>query len=262
MSVLRVQIFKDNMLFNSIFYHITEEVFMGIVKKAKLISEWSTYGEKEFRYEGNTRSARYLIIGTMQQPGGAEQYVIEGIYSDLIPLIENKQVKVHVDLYSEPMIVLELEGKMVPHNANVEILREDTLGFLDSQAAIVSNQIRALVELRNNRYSQIVLGKATKMLRVILSDGLDAKLNYDFIRMILKEKYSGPNTEDSLAQEFMAMGKEDLICVCGGVLEKHYTKAVRIEPMKAMVEQGIKVEQIENALKEEIARRFFEGSIS
>lgn len=235
---------------------------MGIVKKAKLISEWSTYGEKEFRYEGNPRNARYLIIGTMQQPGGADQYVMEGIYSDLIPLIENKQVKVHVDLYSEPMIVLEMEGKIVPHNANVEILREDTLELLESQATIISNQIRALVELRNNAYSQIVLGKATKMLRVILSDGLDRKLNYDFIRLILKEKYASTEQSDALAQEFMTYGKDELISIYGGLLEKYYTKAVRIEPMKSMVEQGISVEQIEDSLKDEIARRFFEGSIS
>lgn len=238
------------------------EVFMGIIKKAKLMSEWSTYGEKEFRYEGNPRNARYLIIGTMQQPGCAEQYVMEGIYSDLIPLIENKQVKVHVDLYSEPMLVLELEGKIVPHNANVEILRADTLDLLESQAAITSNQIRALVELRNNAYSQIVLGRATKMLRTILSDGLDTKLNYDFIRLVLKERYTHFHTSDPLIQELMALEKDGLISVYGGLLEKHYTKAVRIEPMKSMIERGITAKQIDAALKDEIARRFFEGSIS
>lgn len=235
---------------------------MGIVKKARSIAEWSPYGEKEFRYEGNPRNARYLIIGTMQQPGGTEQYVMEGVYSDLIPLIEGKQIKVHVDLYSEPMIVLEMEGKIVPHNANVEILREDTLGLLEEQTTIISNQIRSLVELRNNAYSQIVLGKATKMLRVILSDGLETKLNYDFIRLILKEKYVSVESEDALAQEFMTFGKDDLISIYGGLLEKYYTKAVRIEPMKTMVENGITAEQIEEALKDEIARRFFEGSIS
>ncbi|MGN0414490.1 MAG: hypothetical protein ACI4FX_03250 [Agathobacter sp.] len=235
---------------------------MGVTKKAKLISEWSTYGDKEFRYEGNPRTARYLIIGTMQQPGGADQYVMEGVYTDLIPMIESKQIKVHVDLYSEPKIVLEMEGKMVPHNANVEILREDTLALLDEQTPIVSNQIRALVELRNNAYSQIVLGKATKMLRSILSDGLDAKLNYDFIRLVLKEKYVDTEPEDSLGQELRSMDKDELISVYGGLLEKYYTKAVRIEPMKTMVENGVSVEEIEEALKDEIARRFFEGSIS
>lgn len=235
---------------------------MGIVKKAKLISEWSTYGDKEFRYEGNPRTARYLIIGTMQQPGGADQYVMEGVYTDLIPLIENKQIKVHVDLYSEPQIVLEMEGKMVPHNANVEILREDTLALLDEQTPIISNQIRALVELRNNAYSQIVLGKATKMLRTILSDGLDTKLNYDFIRLVLKEKYVDTESNVPLIQEFRGMDKDELVSVYGGLLEKYYTKAVRIEPMKTMVENGVSVEEIEEALKDEIARRFFEGSIS
>lgn len=235
---------------------------MGITKKAKPISEWSTYGDKEFRYEGNPRSARYLIIGTMQQPGGADQYLMEGVYTDLIPLIENRQVKVHVDLYSEPMIVLETEGKIVPHNANVDILREDTLELLEQQTSIVSNQIRALVELRNNAYTQIVLGKATKMLRVVLSDGLDAKLNYDFIRLILKEKYLDTNPQNELEQELRSMDKDELVSVYGGLLEKKYTKAVRIEPMKTMVENGQTIDKIEEALKNEIARRFFEGSIS
>lgn len=234
---------------------------MGIVKKAKLITEWCTYGDKQFRYEGNSRNACHLIIGTMQQAGGAEQYVMEGVYADLVPLIESRQVKVHVDLYSEPMIVLEMEGKLVPHNANVEILREDTMDMLDEQTAIISNQIRALVELRNNAYSQTTLGKATKMLRVILSDGLDAKLNYDFIRLILKEKYA--DTEpDGLAMEFKTFGKDELVSVYGGLLEKYHTKAVRIEPVKSMVESGVPVEKIEETLKDEIARRFFEGSIS
>jgi hypothetical protein len=237
---------------------------MGIVKNAKPISEWSKYGDNEFRYEGNPRNACNMIIGTMQQPGGAEQYIMEGIYSDLVPLIANRQVKVHVDLYSEPMIVLEMEGKLVPHNANVEILRSDALDMMEEQTTIVSNQIRALVELRNNAYTQTLLGKATKMLRVVLSDGLDRKLNYDFIRLVLKEKYANadPGEQDDLAAEFRTYSKEELISVYGGLLEKFYTNAVRIEPMKRLVEDGIPVEQIESVLKDEIARRFFEGSIS
>ena len=237
---------------------------MGIVKNAKPIREWSKYGDTEFRYEGIQRNACQMIIGTMQQPGGTEQYIMEGIYSDLVPLIASKQVKVHVDLYSEPMIVLEMEGKLVPHNANVEILRSDTLAIMEEQTTIVSNQIRALVELRNNCYSQSLLGKATKMLRVVLSDGLDRKLNYDFIRLMLKEKYSNadPGEQDDLAAEFMTYSKEDLISVYGGLLEKYCTKAVRIEPMKRLVEDGVPIERIEEVLKDEIARRFFEGSIS
>lgn len=235
---------------------------MGIMKKAKLISEWSTYG-KPFRFEGYSRDARHLIIGTMQQAGGAEQYVLERIYEDLIPLIEGRQVKVHVDLYSVPMIVLEMEGKLVPHSADVEILREDTICMLDEQTAIISNQIRALVELRNNAYTQNTLGKATKMLRAVLSDGLDAKLNYDFLRLVLKERYADAGAEpDKISAEFKALGKDDLVSAYGALLEKYHTKAVRIEPVKSMVESGISIEEIEEKLKDEIARRFFEGSIS
>lgn len=234
-----------------------------IIKKAKPISEWSTYGEKGFMYENSNRHVSRLVIGTMINSDGTEQYLVENIYTDLIDLITSKTVKVHVDIYSEPMIVLEMNNKLVPHNLDVEYLKEDIIDVLKTQTSNISNQVRAACEIRNNAYSRnMQLGRATKTLRAILCEQLATTISYDFIKFCLKEIFFQSEVEDELEKEFMTYTKEDLISVYGGLIEKERTGAVRIEPMKALVEDGISVTEIDKVLKNEIARRFFEGNIS
>ncbi len=235
----------------------------NIIKKSFKISQWQPIDDTEFRYEGETRNAKRLIIGTMQQPGGTEQYVLEAVYSDLIDMITDKKVTVHVDIFAEPPIVLEMNGRLVPHNAEIKVLKEETEDMLKDHTTTISNQIRAMIELRNNAYSQEVLGKAIKQMRVILSDGLTSPLNYDFIKLILEEKYAGYllNEENDLTRELKTYTKEELISVYGGLIEKKESGACRIEPMKKMIEDGIPPEKIEIALKDEIARRYFMGDI-
>lgn len=235
---------------------------MATTKKAIKISEWAPVNDNEFRYEGVNRNARHIAIGTMTQAGGTEQYITEGIYSDLLPQIQEKKLTVHVDIYSDPPIVLEKDGKLVPHNANVQILKEDTLAILSEKTTTMSNQIRSLVELRNNLYAEASLGRAIKVLRQILSEEMESPINYDFIRLVLREKYINDKDLSDLEREFHTYTKEELISVYGGILEKKITGAVRIEPMKSLVTDNISVDQIETALKNEIARRFFSGAIS
>ena len=234
-----------------------------VIKKALPIKEWKPYGDKEFRYKDCPRMAKRLVIGIQKGIGDeVDQYILEDIYTDMIPFIENKQVKVHVDLYSYPSFVLEMDGKLILHNLNVEYLKEDTIEELNAKRSTISNQIRAVTELRNNAYSQAVLGRATKVLRLILSEGLDKPLHYDFIRLVLRELYATPPVDDNaLAKEFSTYSKEDLISVYGGIIEKQQAHVATIEPMKSLIEDNISVEDIEHALKDEIARRFFEGSI-
>ena len=235
----------------------------NIIKKSFKISQWTPVDDTEFRYEGETRNAKRIIIGTMQQPGGTEQYVLEAIYSDLVDMIQSKKVTAHVDIFAEPPIVLEMNGRLVPHNAEITVLKEETEDMLNNHSTTISNQIRALIELRNNAYSQEVLGKAIKQLRVILSDGLASPLNYDFIKLILEEKYSNYllENESDLSKELRTYTKEELISVYGGLIEKKESGACRIEPMKSMVEDGIDEKTIERALKNEISRRYFTGEI-
>lgn len=232
-----------------------------LMKKALPVKEWKPYGDKEFRYKDSSRMATRLIIGTQKSNDDVEQYVMEEIYTDMIPLIENKKVKIHVDLYSTPSFVLELDGKLIIHNMNVEYLKEDTIAILNEKRSTVSNQIRAITELRNNAYSQAVLGRATKVLRTILSEGLDRPLHYDLIRLVLREMYATPVENNDLAKEFATYTKEELVSVYGGLIEKKIAHVATIEPMKSLIEDNVAVEDIEKTLKDEISRRFFEGTI-
>ena len=235
---------------------------MGVRKQALKLSEWRANGD-EFRYEGSERKAHMIIIGMMEQPGGTESYIAEGIYDDIMPLIEQNKVTVHVDIYSEPMVVIEKDGRLVPHNINIQYLKEDVCDVLDESDITKSNQIRTLVELRNNIYASYPLGRAAKILRMELSRVLDLDnyLNYDFLSLVLREKYSNLEVGEELAKEFRSYTKEELISVYGGLMEKALTNAVKIEPAKELVEKGIALENIEEALKDEVARRFFYGEI-
>ena len=234
---------------------------MSITKKSFKIQDWKPLDDTEFRYEGEDRPAKRIIIGTMQQPGGAEQYIVEEMYSDIYSLITNKMVTVHVDIYSDPMVVLERDGKLILHNARIKILKDETVDMLNSNVATKSNQIRALVEMRNNSYSDFSLGRAVRNLRQNLSEGMDAPLNYYFLKLTLTEHYPGLYEKTDLATKFRTYSKEDLIATYGGLIEKILTNAAYIEPAKSLVEAGESAEDIEIALKDEICRRFFEGSI-
>lgn len=239
---------------------------MSTIRKAIPKSEWEVYGSP-FVYDNGKRKAVHMIIGKEQQ-GETQNYIIENIYEDLFKIImeqpASSRIVVHVDVYSDPQIVIESEGKLVLHNADAAAIRDDILDVLSDNNILISNQIRAVVELRNNAYAQAMLGKATKSLRDVLSNELDMskrRLNYDFMRLVLKEKFSSIEEEDALTRRFRAFTKEELVSVYGGILEKKNTGVARIEPMKALTEERIPTERIEEVLKNELLRRFIEGSI-
>lgn len=240
---------------------------MPYVKEAYPISEetWTKVPESgTYRYKGDktNRTFEKFIIGTETQPSGSKIYIQEEIYSDLYKKIVNKDYTVHVDLYSEPSVVIEKDGKLICHNQKVQIFKEQIEEALETQAVVVSQEIAAMVELRNNRYSGSALGKNTKRLREFLNDELESKVNYDFLRLIIREIYCKVSKEDKLAFEFFTYPKEELISVYGGLIEYEKTGASRIEPLKSLIENGIDVTEIRKAVLNEIARRFFEGGIS
>ena len=240
---------------------------MPYVREAFSISEdtWTKVPDSGvYRYKGDKteRTFEKFIIGTETQPSGSKIYIQEEIYSDLYKKIVNKEFTVHVDLYSEPCIVIERNGKLICHNQKIQKFKAQLEEELNTQAIITSQEIAAMIELRNNRYSGTSLGKNTKRLRDFLNDELETKINYDFLRLILREKFCSADKDDELAFEVFTLKKEELIKLYGALIEYKETHASRIEPLKSMIEGGLSPDVIKEALYSEISRRFFEGGIS
>lgn len=237
---------------------------MGTVRKAYRINEnnWEPVDETKYTFTNSgDRHARKIAIGTETAPGSAEHYVCEMIYEDLLPMIFSGNATVHLNLYAEPMIVLEKNGKLLLHNGSAAAMKDDIFDILEELDKMTSNQIRALVEIRNNQYSQNTLGQATKLLRNVLWDETGIKFSYDFIRLCLKEKFMSQPEKGSLEWEFSTYSKEDLISIYGSFLEIEETNATRIEPAKTLLDKGVSLDELRRLTLEEIGRRFFEGGI-
>lgn len=223
------------------------------------IKDWKQISDKDFCYQGEDRPAVRIGIGEMQQPDETKQFIIEPFYKDILPYIDDKVVTVHIDIYSEPMIVLEANGRLIIHNANVKLLKEETLEALENKVVSVGNQLRSLSELRNNINAKSGIGSSTRALREVLSDGLNKKVNYDFIRLILKEMYN--HTDDSdLSNEMLSLTNEELVCLHAGLMEKKLTNGANLYPLIKLL-ADYQYEEIEKAYQEEVTRRFFEGGI-
>ena len=226
------------------------------------IKDWQKPNDKTFCYEGEDRPAVRIGIGELQQVDGTKQYLIEPFYEDILPLIDERNVTVHIDVYSEPMVVLEVKGKLVIHNANVMLLKEETIEALrDDKVVTIGSQLKCLAELRRNMQAGEKIGTSTKALREILSDGLNKKVSYDFIRLILKEMYVGVDTENELASLMYTMSNSELIDLHSGIINKELTNGTNINPLMKLLTEGYNFEAVKSAYQNEVTRRFYEGSI-
>jgi len=226
------------------------------------IKDWKQINNKSFCYEGEDRPAIRIGIGEMQQADDTKQFLVEPFYEDILPLIDDKSVTVHIDIYAEPMVVLEANGRLVIHNANVKLLKEETIEALKEDKIIsINTQLKCLASLRKNIQAGEKLDASTKSLREMLSEGLPKKVSYDFIRLVLKEMYVSIPADDEIAGKLMFMSNEDLINLHAGIIDKKITDGTNINPLMKMLIDGYDFEEIEEAYKNEITRRFFEGSI-
>lgn len=237
---------------------------MGLERRAFRISKetWKEIGSP-YEYTVEKYAGRKTVdvaIGTEQQPGG-EVYVTEPFFVDILPLVFSKDVIVHLDMYSDPPVVLEKDGRLILHNADIDVAKEMLSDALKD--TYVSNQIRAITEIRMNQYNASRLGSTTKVLRDSVSYEFDRKINYDFLRLFLREKYQLCDviSQTPIALDISLLNKTELLSLYGGILEYQNTNSCKFEPLKGLLQKGYGIAEIEKHLKDEIAKRFFSGEI-
>ena len=228
------------------------------IEKDTWIEMGTPYQYDMVKYDG--RKVVDVAIGIEKQPGG-EVYVSEPFFMDILPMVFEKKVTVHLDMYSDPPVVLEQNGRLVLHNADMDYVKDVVEKALDE--TYISNQIRAITELRMNQYNASGIGRTTKILREQLSGELDRKINYAFLKLFLREKYqlSDMTKESPVALDISRLDKNELISLYGGILEYRKTNGAKFEPLKSLLQKDYTLSEMEAALKEDITRRFFAGEI-
>ena len=201
--------------------------------------------------------------------GDETQAIYERIFVDVYDLIISKKVKVHINLYSDPVIVCEKNGRLIPHSPDDMILKEDINEVI--AVAGEQNRIRALTEIRRNLYNASYLGDVTRNLRDQITNALPdgclnegKSLNYDFLKLYLRESYrlNDVPEEDSLEETIRNYDKSELIELFGGMLEYAKLGKASYSPLKELLEAKNEPANIETAFYDELARRFFLGEIS
>ena len=232
------------------------------------ISKWKKQGVEFTESESGERKIAEYIIGT-STIGDDSQAIYERIFVDVFNLIQKKQVTVHINLYADPVMVVEKNGKFIPHSPDDTILRDDIDDVIDISND--GNRLRALTEIRKNMYNAATLGDVTRNLREQITNALPAgyfqdgnALSYDFLKLYLREKYrlNDLPEEGSLKEIIRDYSKAELIELYGGMLEYASFGKASYEPLKSLLEQGYKPEEIEMLYYEELSRRFFIGDIN
>lgn len=205
------------------------------------------------------RKASDVVIG-IKRYGDIRNKVTEPFYLDILEMVFNKKVKVYVDLYAEPSVVVELNGKLVLHNGDIASLKEDVEMLLDQ--VVDSNQIRALTEIRSNLYRESKIGPTTKAIRNIISQNFNRKINFHLLRLILIEKYINkvaPATSD-LEHKMKAYENKQLIEIYGGIMEYEKTKGCKFGPIQELLLDYTPAD-IQRAMWKEVSKRFYLGDI-
>ncbi len=240
---------------------------MEISRKAyKRSPEFWVKKGKPQEYEGKFkgRAVIDLAIGQETRADGSVYMVLEPFFEDLADLVFDKNIIVYVDVYAYPKVVMvsRTTGKLIIHNPMVDYARSCILEILEDEHNIyLNNQIRALTDIRRNRYAGQKLSKATKIIRETISIEMEERLNYDLLRIVLEEKFVKEAT-DELSQTVRNYSKEQLLMLHGGLLEQECTHQVSFEPLKGLKEQGYSIEMIQQAYQKEVANRFYAGDIS
>lgn len=239
-----------------------------IMKKAYPISK-ETWIMLNTAYEYDTpeysgRPVGDICIGTQDTPGG-EVYITEPFFLDILPQVFSKNVTVHVDLYSDPAVVVEKNGKLVLHNGDTAYLKE-RLDEVIQGVSFEQNRIWAVAELRRNRFAKAAVGRTTRVLREQITAALPegvllagCKLNFDFLRLYLLEKYMARQPQGKAEEKVHSMDTGDLIYLCGCLEEYRRFSECPFQPLKQMLEEGITFEEAEDALHKELEWRLMSG---
>lgn len=232
------------------------------------ISEWKKQGADFVEAESGERKIAEYLIGT-STIGDEETAIIERIFVDVFQLIQQKRVKVHINLYADPVMVVEKNGKLIPHSPDDIILREDLDDVIEKSKD--KNRIRALTEIRRNMYNASNLGDVTRNLRTQITNTLPEDyfdegkpLSYDFLKLYLRDRYrlNDAPEENSLKEIVRDYSKEQLVELYGGMLEYSLFKEASYEPLKTLISDGYTASDIEMTFYNELSRRFFMGEIN
>ena len=232
------------------------------------VDSWKIQGTTFTESESGDRKIAEYLIGTATV-GDETQAIYERIFVDVYNMILQKKVKLHLNLYSDPVIVCERNGKLVPHSPDDLILREDIDDVID--VSTEANRIRALTEIRRNLYNASYLGDCTRNLREQITNALpegyfadNKPLSYDFLKLYLREKYrmNDMPKEGTLQEIIRDYSKEQLIELYGGMLEYAKCGGASYSPMKDLLAAKHEPGDIEATFFDELTRRFFLGEIS
>lgn len=239
-------------------------------KKAYSISEqtWTQIGPA-YQYDMEQYKGRPvgdICIGTERTPGG-DVYVTEPFFLDILPLVFDRKVTVHLDMYSDPPVVLEKNGKIVIHNGDIAYLKEQIDKLMDQDSSFEENRIWAMTELRKNMYGKANIGRTTKVLReqltVAMPEGVmqpNTKLNYDFLRLYLLDRY-GRSSHNELEQKIQILDKNDFINLMGGLQVYRNLGQCRFDPLKSLLAEGQTLSDIETAFHMDMERRLLIGEL-
>ncbi len=236
-------------------------------KQAIRISEdtWKQQGKEFYHEDFPGRKCANIYVG-IDVEGDEKYFITEPFFLDILPKIFSHEIKVHVNLYADPQIVCELNGRLVAHNGDIPVIKEDLDSIIDITTE--SNRIRSLAEIRSNFYMASKLGITTKILRDQLTEALPKgvlldgkKLNYEFLKLYLRDRYRlNEAPTDNLQKIIRDMSKEELCLLQGGIIEKIKTGFNTFEPAKSLIEE-YGIEEVETVYKEELSHRFFLGDI-
>lgn len=247
--------------------HLLPKCEMNIKRKALKISKenWQISGNPYLVKGYGERKVVDITIGLEESLDG-KRYILEDFFADMLDSVLDKTFTAHVDIYSEPMVVIEVNNQLVLHNPNISNYKQDVIEALDCNNVLISNQIRAVTDMRINMYSSERLSDTTKVLRTLLRESLGYNVNYELLNLVLRERYMNENElADTVLQSTMQeWSKEQLLECYGGIMEFKATGASRIFQIKTLLEtecESGSITEIEQALNAEIAKRFFRSEI-
>lgn len=236
------------------------------IKAYKRSPEFWVKKGKPQNYEGKfqERATIDIAIGQEKRADGSTYLILEPVFEDLTDMLFDPNITVYVDVYAYPKVVMvnKKNGKLIIHNPLVDYAKNCIIEILEDEDNIyLHNQIRALSDIRANRYASKKLSKSTKIIRETISIEMEERLNMDLLRIVLEEKFV-PQPKDELERKMTTYKKDELISLHGGLLEYRESKKANFEPLKGLLEAGYEIGAIYKAYQKEISNRFYAGEIT
>lgn len=235
------------------------------MKAYKRTPEFWKVKSKPQHYEGKfqDRAVVDIAIGQEKRADGSVYMIMEPVFEDLVNMLFSPNVRVYVDVYAYPKIVMvnKNNGKLIIHNPLIDYARTCTLELLSDESIIYPhNQIRALTDCRMNRYANRKLSKTTKIIRETISIEMEENLNLELLRIVLEEKFM-KEAGSELGKRMQQFKKDELLSLHGCLLEYKALGKTSFEPLRTLLDEGNQISEIENAYEKEVANRFFSGDI-